>query len=86
MHFLVTLQHLHELRNSFRARLGLLDGLNPEQDSIPVSAVKSSKEGFGSRIAIERGLKIAWHHGLAGRVVCGFPTSIAFGALNLCPC
>lgn len=82
MHLLVPLQHLHELGNLLRACFGLLDGLNPEQDGVSISAIKRFEELPGARIAVKRGLEVAWHRGLAGRVIRGFPAPVTFGALD----
>jgi len=77
--FTVT-QHFNESSNLLRARLGLLDVLNPEQDGVPVSAVERCKKRFGLRVCIKGLLQVIRDSRGARRRVCPIPPSI-----QLCP-
>ena len=46
-------QHFNESSNLLRARLGLLDVLNPEQDGVPVSTVERCKKRFRLWVCIK---------------------------------
>src|SRR5262249_32565775 len=82
IYLFLLLQHADELLDALGSRLGFLGGMNPVENRVTVAAVKRGEEGSRLRIAIQFGLKIARHDGLALRSIGRVPSPILPGALH----
>src|SRR5215475_9690476 len=76
------LQHADELLDALGPRLGFPGGMNSVENRVTVAAVQRGEECSRLRVAIQFGLKIVRHYGLAGRGVSGVPPPILPGALH----
>lgn len=83
MYFLVPLQHFDKLPDAPCACRGLLRSLDPPKDGVAIGAVQCAEECLGPRVLVQGRLQIVRHFGVAGRIVCGIPPAVLFGALDL---
>lgn len=82
MQLLMPFQHVGEILDALGAGLGFFSGLNPEQDSVAITAVEGSEKCSRPRIGVQRRLEIGRHGRAARRVIGSIPTAVALGALD----
>ena len=80
--YFVPLQHVDELLDLLRARLGSFRRLDPEQDGVSVRAVQRREKCLRFRVRVECPLKIVRHAGGSVRVVRGVPLTIRLRAVD----
>src|SRR5262245_30709513 len=59
------LQHVDELLDPLRSRLGFLGRMNPVKNRVTVAAIQRGEKGFRLRISIQFGLQIVRHDSFA---------------------
>src|ERR1700737_184418 len=82
MNFLIPFEHFDELPNLAGACLHLLQGLESEENRIPVLPVESLKEGLRARICIQCCLQITRYTSPTWRIIGVSPAPIFFGTLH----
>src|SRR4051812_18448736 len=83
MQLLVACQHLYEMRDAVRARLGPLGCLHAPQHGIAIDAVQGFKESLGLYMGVQCCLKVWRYGGIAWRVIGIGPAAVGLRSLHL---